>query len=167
MEAANRGAKDAGGRSIGCNIQLPQRAGAKPLPRAPAHLRHFFVRKVMLVKYSYAFVVLPGGFGTLDEMFETVTLIQTGKLQDFPVVIMGKEYWAGLLEFVEREMVDEGTIGASDLARYHVTDDPVEAVAHIREVVSNHFRVALPTPRRPSWLLREHDGKSPPPSLRP
>ncbi len=167
MEAANRGANEAGGRSIGCNIVLPKEQQPNPYVQRHLTFEHFFVRKVMLVKYSYAFVVLPGGFGTLDESFEVMTLIQTGKLKGFPVVVMGSEYWSGLLEFVEHEMVDEGTIGASDLARYHVTDDPVEAVAHIREVVSDHFRVALPTPRRPSWLLREHDGKSPPPSLRP
>jgi len=166
MEAANRGAHEAGGRSIGCNIVLPKEQQPNPYVQRHLTFEHFFVRKVMLVKYSYAFVVLPGGFGTLDESFEIMTLIQTGKIRGFPVVVMGSEYWRGLLDFVEHEMVDEGTIGPGELARYHVTDDPVEAVTHIREVVTDHFGVALPAIRHPSRLLREHDG-APPPSPRP
>ena len=164
MEAANRGASEAGGRSIGCNIVLPKEQRPNPFVQRHLTFEHFFVRKVMLVKYSYAFVVLPGGFGTMDESFEVMTLIQTGKLKGFPVVVMGSEYWKGLLDFVEHDMVDEGTIAASDLARFHVTDDPAAAVAHIHEVVTDHFGVALPALRRPSRLLGEHDGQPPPPA---
>ena len=163
MEAANRGASEAGGRSIGCNIVLPKEQQPNPYVQRHLTFEHFFVRKVMLVKYSYAFVVLPGGFGTLDESFEVMTLIQTGKVQGFPVVVMGSDYWEGLLRFVEHEMIDEGTIAPGDLARFHVTDDPAEAVAHIREVVTDHFGVMLPAIRHPSRLLREHDGRPPPP----
>ena len=99
MEAANRGAKETGGRSIGCNIQLPREQKPNPFVDQWITFRYFFVRKVMLVKYSYAFIALPGGLGTLDEIFETATLIQTGKIRDFPLVLMGKEYWRPLLEF--------------------------------------------------------------------
>ena len=100
MEAANRGAKEVGGRSVGCNIELPQEQQPNPYLDRWITFRHFFVRKVMLVKYSYAFVALPGGFGTLDEIFETATLIQTGKIRDFPLVLMGREFWRPLADFL-------------------------------------------------------------------
>ena len=102
MEAANRGAKEVGGRSVGCNIELPHEQSANPYLDRFVTLRYFFVRKTMLAKYSYAFVVMPGGFGTLDEMFEALTLIQTGKLKDFPVIMMGKEYWRDQVAMIEK-----------------------------------------------------------------
>ncbi|MGD9690022.1 MAG: TIGR00730 family Rossman fold protein [Phycisphaerales bacterium] len=129
MEAANRGARDAGGRSIGCNIELPQEQQPNPYLDKFVEFRYFFVRKVMLVKYSYAFVVLPGGFGTLDELFEALTLIQTDKIHDFPVVLMGREYWEPLLTFIKETMIARGTISPGDLDLLYVTDSPEEAVS--------------------------------------
>ena len=110
MEAANRGAQEVGGRSVGCNIELPQEQRPNPYLDRWITFRHFYVRKVMLVKYSYAFVALPGGFGTLDEIFETAVLIQTGKIRDFPLVLMGQEFWQPLLDFVEMRLVREGVV---------------------------------------------------------
>lgn len=133
MEAANRGAKDADGYSIGCNIKLPHEQQPNPYLDKFIEFNYFFVRKVMLVKYSDAFVVLPGGFGTMDELFEVGTLIQTGKLERFPVVMMGRDYFAKLGEFVRDTMVAEGTIDAVDLQLFSATDDPVEAVERILE----------------------------------
>ncbi|HSK28405.1 MAG TPA: TIGR00730 family Rossman fold protein, partial [Candidatus Limnocylindria bacterium] len=115
MEAANRGAKETGGRSIGCNIQLPREQKPNPYVDQFITFRYFFVRKVMLVKYSYAFIALPGGFGTLDEICETATLIQTGKIRDFPLVLMGKEYWRPLLQFMSERMVNEQAIDQADV----------------------------------------------------
>ena len=133
MEAANRGAKEAGGYSIGCNIKLPMEQRPNPYLDRFIEFSYFFVRKVMLVKYSNAFVVLPGWFCTMDELFEVVTLIQTGKVHRFPVVMMGREYYRPLGEFVRQTMVAEGTIDAVDLQLFTVTDDPIEAVQRIRE----------------------------------
>ena len=139
MEAANRGAREAGGRSVGCNIDLPvEQVPNRYLDRF-VDFHYFFVRKVMLVKYSYAFVVLPGGFGTLDEVFETATLIQTGKIRDFPIVLMGAEFWAPLLEFMRRTLVQEGKIQQTDFDRLTVTDSPEEATALIRDVALTRF----------------------------
>lgn len=134
MEAANRGARDAGGGSVGCNIQLPREQRPNPYLDRWITFRYFFVRKVMLVKYSVAFVALPGGFGTLDEIFETSTLIQTGKIRDFPVVLVGVEFWRPLLEYLEGTLVRAGTIDPADLARFVLTDDPEEVVRHILAV---------------------------------
>jgi uncharacterized protein (TIGR00730 family) len=131
MEAANRGAREEGGRSIGCNIQLPREQRPNPYLDQFIEFRYFFVRKVMLVKYSHAFVVFPGGFGTLDELFEALTLIQTGKIQNFRVVLMGTDYWGPMLDFIHRHMVTAGTISVEDLALLQPTDDPEEAVAVI------------------------------------
>jgi len=128
MEAANRGAKDAGGCSIGCNIELPMEQRPNPYLDRFVEFRYFFVRKVMLVKYSHAFVVLPGGYGTLDEMFEAATLIQTGKIQSFPIVAMGADYWTHLREMLRTTMVAEGTISAADLDLIRITDDADEAM---------------------------------------
>jgi uncharacterized protein (TIGR00730 family) len=151
MEAANRGAKEAGGPSIGCNIQLPREQRPNPYVDRWVEFRYFFVRKVMLVKYSHAFVVLPGGFGTLDELFEALTLIQTGKIQNFRVVLMGTDYWRPLLDFIQRDMVDRKTISPEDWSLLHVTDDPAEAAAIVGESIKH-----LPlTPLRPSRLLGE------------
>jgi uncharacterized protein (TIGR00730 family) len=131
MEAANRGARDVGGRSVGCNVQLPQEQQPNPYLDRWMEFEYFFVRKVMLVKYSYAFVVMPGGFGTLDEIFETLTLVQTGKIKDFPIVLMGVSYWQPLLDFLRDRLVTEGTVDADDPDRVLLTDSPDEALLHI------------------------------------
>ena len=133
MEAANRGAKDVGGRSIGCNIVLPQEQRPNPYLDTWIDFDHFFVRKVLLLKYSYAFVALTGGFGTLDELFEVLTLIQTGKLHDFPVALMGVDYWTPLVDQVKL-MVGEKTIAREDLDKLIVSDDPGEVVSGITDV---------------------------------
>jgi uncharacterized protein (TIGR00730 family) len=131
MEAANRGAREAGGRSVGCNIQLPKEQKPNAYLDQWITFRHFYVRKVMLVKYSVAFVALPGGFGTLDEIFETAVLMQTGKIYHFPMVIMGKEYYAPLLAFLRDSLLVRGMIDEGDLQRLVVTDSPAEAVERI------------------------------------
>jgi uncharacterized protein (TIGR00730 family) len=128
MEAANRGAKEAGGLSIGCNIQLPHEQKPNEYLDRFVQFEHFFVRKVMLVKYSSAFVVLPGGFGTLDEAFEVITLIQTRKLETFPVVALGGAYWDELADFLTRTLVREGTISTEDLELISLVDSPSDAV---------------------------------------
>ena len=132
MEAANRGAKEAGGISLGCNIRLPEEQRPNPYLDRFIELEHFFVRKVMLVKYSCAFVVLPGGFGTLDEAFEVITLIQTGKLEQFPVVAMGGDYWHRLGDFLRDTLVTEGTIASDDTDLIHPAADVAQALAVIR-----------------------------------
>ncbi|MBZ0135770.1 MAG: TIGR00730 family Rossman fold protein [Planctomycetes bacterium] len=132
MEAANRGAHDVGAPSVGCNIKLPREQLPNPYLDKFVEFRYFFVRKMMLVKYSYAFVVPPGGFGTMDEIFETATLIQTGKIDAFPVILMGTDYWRPMLDFLEHTMVREGTIEQADLNRLIVTDSPDE----VAEIVS-------------------------------
>jgi uncharacterized protein (TIGR00730 family) len=132
MEAANRGCREAGGLSVGCNIELPHEQGMNPYVDLGVEFRYFFARKVMFVKYADGFVILPGGFGTLDELFESLTLIQTGKVRHFPVVLVGKAYWAGLLDWIRATLVAHGAVDASDLDLLHVTDDPEEAVALIR-----------------------------------
>ncbi len=151
MEAANRGAKDGGGCSVGCNIELPHEQQPNPYLDVWVDFRYFFVRKVMLVKYSYAFVLMPGGFGTMDEMFETATLIQTGKIEGFPLVLMGSEYWAPLLEFMRGKMVEAGTISSHDPERFLVTDSPEEAVEHVLATATRRFGLIwrrAPRPRR-------------------
>ena len=132
MEAANRGAKEAGGTSIGCNIELPFEQEKNPYLDRFVYFEHFFVRKVMLVKYSNAFVFMPGGYGTMDEVFETMTLMQTNKIASFPIVAMGTEFWEGLQHFVRNTLVAEGTINAEDLDLVHFTDSLDEAIAIIR-----------------------------------
>jgi uncharacterized protein (TIGR00730 family) len=134
MEAANRGARGAGGRSVGCNIVLPREQKPNPYLDVWVEFRYFFVRKVMLLKYSYAFVVLPGGVGTMDELFEALTLIQTKKIRDFPMVVMGRDYWQPLVALLER-MVAEKTIDAADMKLLLFTDSVDEAMAHIRGAV--------------------------------
>ena len=154
MEAANRGAREAGGRSVGCNILLPTEQKPNPYLDRWVTLRYFFVRKVMLVKYSYAFVVMPGGVGTLDELFEATVLIQTKKILSFPVVLMGKEYWASLEDLL-RQMVAAGTIGQSDLDLLLLTDSVDEAMQHIQKhAVEDFGLVRRKAPRRRS-ILRE------------
>jgi uncharacterized protein (TIGR00730 family) len=131
MEAANRGAQEGNGLSIGCNIELPFEQHLNPYIERSINFRYFFVRKTMFVKYSTAFVVFPGGFGTLDELFEALTLIQTGKVKHFPVVLMGTEYWGGLIDWLRDRVAAEGKIAADDLGLLHVTDDPADAVRWI------------------------------------
>ncbi|HEY6169316.1 MAG TPA: TIGR00730 family Rossman fold protein [Verrucomicrobiae bacterium] len=138
MEAANRGAKDVGGRSVGCNIELPAEQKPNDYLDRYVTMRYFFVRRTLLVKYSYAFIVMPGGFGTMDELFEALTLIQTGKIQHFPVVLMGTDYWRGLTDFIGR-MVEAGTIDRGDLELFCCTDSVHEAVKHLREKAIKHF----------------------------
>lgn len=133
MEAANRGAKEADGRTVGCTIRLEHEEAANPYLDDCKEFNDFFVRKVMLVKYSYGFIVLPGGFGTLDEVFETATLVQTRKIEDFPIVLMGADFWKPMLEFMERTLLAEGMIDPEDLAAITVTDDAEEAAALIRD----------------------------------
>ncbi len=127
MEAANKGAKEAGGRSVGCNIELPFEQGANPYVDTLVNFRYFFVRKTMFIKYSSAFIIFPGGFGTLDELFESLTLIQTGKIYQFPVILFGRHYWAGLLRWLHTRLLSEGKIAQGDLDLIILTDDPAEA----------------------------------------
>jgi uncharacterized protein (TIGR00730 family) len=128
MEAANRGAHDAGGESIGCNIELPFEQGMNEYVTTAVNFRYFFVRKTMFVKYAEAFIIFPGGFGTMDELFEALTLIQTGKVRDFPVVLFGSAYWGGLLQWLRTTMLTEGKIKTEDLDLLVVTDSTDEAV---------------------------------------
>lgn len=152
MEAANRGAFEAGGLSIGATIALPKEEMPNPYLHACARFDRFYVRKVMLVKYSQAFVVLPGGFGTLDEVFETATLIQTRKIERFPVVLMGTDYWQPLVDFMARRMVSAGTIDARDVAILTLTDEPDEAAAiaaqAARGVFGTDWRRRAVSPKR-------------------
>jgi uncharacterized protein (TIGR00730 family) len=127
MEAANRGAHEAGGRSIGCNIELPFEQGANPYVDTLINFRYFMVRKTMFIKYSVAFIIFPGGFGTLDELFEALTLIQTGKIYQFPVILMGRHYWAGLIRWLQSRVLHEKKISPGDMDLILITDDPAEA----------------------------------------
>jgi hypothetical protein len=128
MEAANRGAFEAGGVSIGCNIELPFEQAANPYVTRAVNFRYFFVRKTMFVKYSTAFIIFPGGFGTLDELFEALTLIQTRKIKNFPVILFDSNYWSGMMTWVKDLMLTEGKIVEDDLRRLHLTDSPAEVV---------------------------------------
>jgi len=132
MEAANRGAFEAGGTSVGCNIELPHEQGSNPYLTLSLRFKYFFVRKMMFVKYSDAFIIFPGGFGTMDELFEALTLIQTHKIHNFPVVLYGSQYWKGMLEWLRGPMLGEAKIVEDDLKRLHLTDSPSEIV----EIVS-------------------------------
>lgn len=131
MEAANRGAREGGGLSVGCNIELPFEQGMNAYVDVAVNFRYFFVRKTMFVKYAEAFVIFPGGFGTMDELFESLTLIQTGKVRDFPVILFGSDYWDGLLGWLRERMLDEGKISPADLDLLMLTDSPQEAVARV------------------------------------
>jgi len=158
MEAANRGAKEAGGRSIGCNIELPMEQQPNPYLDKWVDFRYFFVRKVMLLKYSYAFVAFPGGFGTMDEIFETATLIQTGKIRNFPVVLMDTEFWAPLVEFMRSRLIARGTIDQDDLDRLLITDSIDEAMKRITEASVREFGFSWRKRPQPSWILGEQNG---------
>ncbi|MEO5818327.1 MAG: TIGR00730 family Rossman fold protein [Gemmatimonadaceae bacterium] len=133
MEAANKGAKAGGGRSIGCNIELPFEQGANPYVDTLVNFRYFFVRKTMFIKYSSAFIIFPGGFGTLDEAFEALTLIQTGKIYQFPVILFGRHYWAGLLRWLQSRVLAERKISPGDMDLLLLTDDPAEAAHAVIE----------------------------------
>lgn len=154
MEAANRGAREAGGRSVGCNIKLPMEQQPNPYVDKFVEFRYFFVRKVMLVKYSHAFVVLPGGFGTMDEIFEVATLVQTRKVESFPIILMGVDFWGPLRDFIAGTMLGERTISPPDLDLLTFTDDPDEAEALIRCSMDERVE-ALKAPRKPQPLLGE------------
>jgi len=151
MEAANRGARDAGGRSVGCTIELPREQVQNPYLDRVVHCHHFFVRKVLLFKYSYGFIALPGGLGTLDELSEALTLVQTGKIENFPIVLFGTDYWRSFGEMLDR-MAAEGTIGLRELDLMLVTDDIEEAVAHIRRFAIEQFGLRRVPFKPSSWL---------------
>jgi uncharacterized protein (TIGR00730 family) len=140
MEAANRGCQEAGGLSIGCNIELPHEQSVNQYVDLSVEFRYFFARKTMFVKYADAFVIMPGGFGTLDELFEALTLIQTGKIRHFPLVLVGVEYWSGLLEWVRGTLLADGTVSRNDIDLLTVTDDPEEVCRVVRAFArANHL----------------------------
>ena len=134
MEAANRGAREAGGRSVGCNIELPHEQRPNDYLDLVVTFRHFFIRKVMLVKYSQGFIALPGGFGTLDELFEAATLIQTGKIANFPVVLLGREFWQPIVDVMRQDLIGAGTLTAGEMQHLHMCDDEADAIRYIRTV---------------------------------
>lgn len=151
MEAANRGAYENGGRSVGCNIRLPFEQVANKYVQTSITFEHFFVRKTLLIKYSYAFIIMPGGFGTMDEFFETLTLIQTKTLTAFPMVMFGKEYYKELMEAME-DMAAKGTISKDDMNLVLLTDSVDEAMAHIVKYIKTNYKIE---PRRRRWWLFE------------
>ena len=151
MEAANRGAKDVGGRSVGCNIELPFEQKPNDYLDRSVTLYYFIVRKTLLIKYSYAFVVFPGGAGTVDELFEALTLIQTGKIEHFPIVMMGTDYWRELVGFIQK-MARAGTISPQDLELIYATDSVEDAIAHIRQHAIEPFGLKPAVRRHLSWL---------------
>ena len=155
MEAANRGAKEAGGCSVGANIKLLTEEAPNPYLDRWVEFRYFFVRKLMLEKYSYAFVAMPGGIGTLDEIFEASVLIQTGKMQRFPCVLMGKSFWSPLVDYLRERLLAAGTVDPADVTRWLVTDSPDEAVETIREQAMREFGLTYGPRAKPRWWLGE------------
>ena len=147
MEAANRGAKEGGGLSVGFNILLPHEQDSNPYLDVSLTFAHFYVRKTMFVKAAEGFVIFPGGFGTLDELFEALTLIQTGKILDFPVVLFDSAYWRGMLDWTQETLLAQGMISPEDWEQLHVTDDPEDAVLH---VVTAYRRRSTETPAEPA-----------------
>ncbi len=145
MEAANLGAQRAGGLSIGLNIELPMEQTPNPYQDIELHFRYFFARKVMFAKYAVGYVVLPGGFGTMDEFFEALTLIQTAKMENFPVVLMGTDYWKGLLRWIKNSMIQQGTCSPEDIDLFTVTDDPSHAAQLIQRALEEGSSI------RPEW----------------
>ena len=135
MEAGNKGAAEAGGKSVGMNIRLPFEQKPNPYANISLDCRYFFIRKVLFVKYAMAYVVLPGGFGTLDEMFEALTLIQTKRIKSFPVILMGSEFWGGLMDWIKETMLRDNKIAPSDLTLFEIIDDPEEVVKYIKKYV--------------------------------
>jgi len=154
MEAANRGAKEAGGTSIGCNIKLPMEQKPNPYLDIMVTFKYFFIRKLMMLKYSYAFVVLPGGAGTMDELFETLTLIQTKKIYNFPIILLGRDYFKPLMDFLDL-MVIEQTIDENDLGFLVFTDSIEEAVEYIHKNIVDKFGIKLKKVPKPSKILLE------------
>jgi uncharacterized protein (TIGR00730 family) len=152
MEAANRGAYENNGYSVGCNVELPFEQEPNPYMHTWVTIKYFFVRKVLLLKYSYAFVVLPGGWGTMDEMFETLTLIQTRVIQNFPIVVMGKNYYQDLFEYLEF-MVQQKTISPTDMLLIKFTDSLAEAEDHIMKYIRTNYKVSKR--KKPVWWLFE------------
>ena len=140
MEAANRGCQEGNGLSIGCNIELPFEQGTNPYVERAINFRYFFVRKTMFVKYSTAFVVFPGGYGTMDELFEALTLIQTGKIRHFPVILFGRDYWKGIVDWLRERVAGEGKIATADLDLFHLTDNPRDAVSIVRKARERRTR---------------------------
>ena len=154
MEAANRGAKDVGGKSVGCNIVLPHEQHQNPYLDKWVDIKYFFLRKILLLKYSYAFVVMPGGFGTLDEFFEAITLVQTKKIQQFPIVIFDKEFYQNIIEH-NQKMYEVGTISRNDEDLYFVTDSIDDAVNYIKEKSIVVFDLKYMQPKKPFWGFLE------------
>lgn len=154
MEAANRGAKEAGGLSVGCNIRLPHEQHTNKYLDRSVTFEHFFVRKVLMFKYSYAFIVLPGGMGTMDELFEALTLVQTGKIKEFPIILIGKEYWKNLMDMLDI-MVKNQTIRKEDLDIFLLTDSVEEAISHIRETVTDNPELLKKNVPRPLRFIGE------------
>ena len=150
MEAANCGAREGNGRSIGCAIELPREQSTNPFVDEAVNFRYFFVRKTMFVKYAQAFVIMPGGFGTLDELFEALTLIQTQKIKHFPVVLVGREYWSGLLDWIQQTVLERRMIGEGDLKLLSCTDDPAEVERIVVECYRQHCEETPGTPKAPS-----------------
>jgi uncharacterized protein (TIGR00730 family) len=146
MEAANRGARDAGARSVGLNIEVPFEQEANPYADVALRFHYFFTRKVMFVRYACAFVVFPGGFGTLDELFEALTLIQTGKIRHFPVVLFDRSYWRGLVDWLHEPLLGEGKIAPGDLELMFLTDDPAEVVERVSEAAARQGVAHQPPP---------------------
>ena len=159
MEAANRGAKDVGGRSVGCNIVLPVEQNPNPYLDAWVNMKYFFIRKTLLIKYSYAFVVMPGGFGTLDEFYEAVTLVQTKKISMFPIIIFDQSFYKEILDHNER-MLKAGTISKTDEYLFIVTNSIKEAIDHIKEKSIKAFRLQYQKAPKPFWGFFEKDIKS-------
>ncbi len=156
MEAANRGAKDVHGRSVGCNIVLPKEQHPNPYLDQFVEFHYFFVRKLMLAKYSYAFVAMPGGFGTMDELFEIATLVQTAKMRQFPMVLVGVDYWKPLSDYLEKTMVKQKTIDQIDVDRFIISDSPTEIAQMISQVAMKNFGLKRGLPK-PRWWLLESD----------
>ena len=155
MEAANRGAFESGGTSIGCNIMLPHEQKENPYLHKSITFDYFFIRKTLLIKYSYAFIIMPGGFGTMDEFFETITLIQTKTLTQFPIVLYGKAYYKELMETIE-DMAKQGTISPADMNLVLLTDDINEAMNHIYTYITTNYKIV---PRKRFWWLFENGKK--------
>lgn len=155
MEAANRGAFENNGFSVGCNIELPHEQKENPYLHKWVNFRYFFVRKTLLIKYSYGFVIMPGGWGTMDEMFEALTLIQTGKIKEFPVVLFGKEYWKNLIELTA-DMIKNKTVYSTEIKEYLlITDDVEEVIAHIKKFAVEKFKLKKAKPMKPFSFLGE------------
>jgi uncharacterized protein (TIGR00730 family) len=160
MAAANRGAQEGGGLSVGCNIELPMEQGLNPYVDLGIEFRYFFARKVMFVKYADAFVIFPGGYGTLDELFEALTLIQTKKVEHFPVILIGTDYWTGMIDWIRATLLEEAAISAADVDLLRLTDDPAEAVEIINAYAEKQREAAASTAKATKPIARS-DVKKP------